>query len=323
MKWFMARLATAVLSFPALAAAAPGPDGVLVLYSNQRPTPAQVTIEDALRTVIADGYKRPVQIHSEYLDDEWASLETYGARNAEFLHDKYERRNVRVVVVAAIPALEFTTRFRDRIAPGVPVVHLIVARDRVDPATLPSGFVGSFEDNDPTPTLELALRLHPQTNRLVFIRGASERDRLWDRRVRSAVDRLGSTVEVEHLSGLATADVLRRVAALPPGAIVYTPGYFVDGAGAVGTPRQSVSASPPRRRRRCTDLRYLPRCRHRRRPHDAYETRRRRRAPSSCGCWRSRPAQIRRHPSSACRWSIGGKCAAGASTSGSCPRERS
>ena len=37
-----------------------------------------------------------------------------------------------------------------------------------------------------------------------------------------------------------TEDLLRELRALPKRPIVYTPGYFVDGAGQVGTPRQSV-----------------------------------------------------------------------------------
>jgi C4-dicarboxylate-specific signal transduction histidine kinase len=232
-----AAFSAALLLLPALVAAA---DGVLILYSNQRPTPAQVIIEDTLRSVVADKLKGTVQIFSEYLDDEWSSLETYAAKHAEFLRDKYERRNIRVIVASAIPALQFATQFRDRIAAGVPVVYLIVARDRVDAAALPPGFVGNFEDNDPTPTLGLALRLHPQATRLVFVRGATERDRLWDQRVRAAVDKLGNGIEIDYVAGLPTADVVRRVAALPPGTVVFTPGFFVDGAGAVSTPRQST-----------------------------------------------------------------------------------
>ena len=164
-------------------AAETAPPGVLILHSNQRPTPAHVIIDDTLRTAVAAGFKRPVQIYSEYLDDEWASLEKYAPKQAEFLREKYERRNIRVLVAAAIPALQFATQFRDQILAGMPIVHTIVARDRIDPAALGTAVVGYFEDNDPTPTLRLALRLHPQARRVVVIRGASERDRLWDQRV--------------------------------------------------------------------------------------------------------------------------------------------
>ncbi|HTR59102.1 MAG TPA: ATP-binding protein [Casimicrobiaceae bacterium] len=234
-------LAAALLVLASLAARAAGAaPGVLILHSNQRPTPAQVVIEDTLRTVVPQGFKAPVQIFSEYLDDEWASLETYGAAEAEFLAEKYRRRDIRVIVADALPALQFTAKFRDRMFPGLPVVHIAVARDRLEGLALPRNVVGNTENQDPTPTLQLALRLHPGATRLVVIRGASERDRLWDARVRAAIEHLGNGLEVEYLNGLPTAEVLRRVGALSPGALVFTPGYFSDGAGEVSTPRQSV-----------------------------------------------------------------------------------
>jgi len=236
-----AALSTVLLAFASLVAgAAAAAPGVLILHSNQRPTPAQVVIEDTLRTVVPQGFAGPVALFSEYLDDEWASLEAYGAAEADFLRSKYGQRNIRVIVADALPALQFTSKFRARIFPDVPVVHIAVARDRLEPLTLPKNVVGNTENQDPTPTLQLALKLHPNANQLVVIRGASDRDRLWDARVRAAVERLGNGIEVEYLSGLPTTEVLRRVAALPKGTVVFTPGYFTDGAGEVSTPRQSV-----------------------------------------------------------------------------------
>jgi C4-dicarboxylate-specific signal transduction histidine kinase len=227
---------------PALVAhAADGSEpGVLIIHSNQRPTPAQIVIEDTLRAVVPAGFGRPVEIFSEYLDDEWASIQKHGAVEATFLREKYSGRNIRVVVADALPALQFAMQFRGQLFAGVPVVHIAVARDRLERIALPKDVLGNTEDHDPTPTLELAFRLHPDTRRLVLIRGASDRDRLWDSRFGNAVARLESGVETEQLTGLGTAELLKRVAALPQGTIVFTPGYFVDGAGQVGTPRQSV-----------------------------------------------------------------------------------
>ena len=125
--------------------------------------------------------------------------------------------------------------------PGVPVVYMGVAADRTAYiATLPSDVVGVLEDLDPAPTLQLARRLHPDAKSLVLIIGAGELDRGWDPRIRRAVERLDGGLQIEYLSGLPTAEVLRRVGALPPRTIVFAPGYFVDGAGEVSTPRASV-----------------------------------------------------------------------------------
>jgi C4-dicarboxylate-specific signal transduction histidine kinase/ABC-type uncharacterized transport system substrate-binding protein len=232
-------LSNVLFAHPALAADG-GVPGVLIVHSNQRPTPAQGVIDNTLRTVVSADLHRPVQLYSEYLDDEWASVQRYGAAEAEFLRDKYGVRDIRVIVADALPALQFAIAFRNRMFPGVPVVHIAVARDRLEQLMLPPGVVGNTENHDPTPTLQMALKLHPETKRLVVIRGASELDRLWDDRVRAAVERLGNGLEVEYLAGLSTAEVLRRVGALSPGAFIFTPGYFVDGTGAVGTPQQSV-----------------------------------------------------------------------------------
>jgi hypothetical protein len=88
-------LAVALLVLAVRAAAAT--PGVLILHSNQRPTPAQVVIDDTLRSVVPERFNAPVQLFSEYLDDEWASLEIYGAAETEFLAEKYRRRDIRVI----------------------------------------------------------------------------------------------------------------------------------------------------------------------------------------------------------------------------------
>lgn len=232
-------LSAALLVCAAQAAENSPPPGVLILHSNQRPTPGQVIIDDTLRAVVPRD-PTSVLIFSEYLDDEWTSLQSYGLAQADFLREKYARRDIRVIVADALPALRFVTGFRDRLFPGVPIVFLAVAGDRVDRTALQLSIVGVLEDHDPTPTLQLALRLHPDARRLVLIRGAGEADRLWDKRIQGAVERLESGLQIEYLSGLPTEDVMRRVGMLPRDAIVFTPGYFIDGAGEISTPRSSI-----------------------------------------------------------------------------------
>jgi signal transduction histidine kinase len=232
-------LSAALFIFTASAAESTVP-GVLIIHSNQRPTPAQVIIDDTLRAVVSQEFKRPVSLFSEYLDAEWGSPKTYGLAQAQFLREKYDPRNISVIVANALPALRFAMQFRDRTFPGVPVVYLGVAADRAYGMALPSDFVGVLEDLDPTPTLQLALRLHPDVRRLVLVRGAGEFDPGWDTRMRRAVEHLEGGLQIDYLSALSTAEVLRRVGMLPPRTIVFTPGYFVDGAGEVNTPRASA-----------------------------------------------------------------------------------
>ncbi|HEX7271106.1 MAG TPA: hypothetical protein VF420_03030, partial [Casimicrobiaceae bacterium] len=194
-------MSTVLILFCAQPAIADTPDGVLILHSNQRATPAQVVIEDTLRTFVSEDIGRPVRIFSEYLDDESSAVERFGEAEAVLLREKYGERNIRVIVADAFPALQFAIKFRERIFRGVPVVHVAVASDRLERLAPPRDVVGHTEDLDPTPTLQMALKLHPNTTRLVFIRGASDLDRLWDSRFRTAVQRVGDGLDVEYLVG--------------------------------------------------------------------------------------------------------------------------
>jgi hypothetical protein len=57
-----AALASLVVGALAAYAAETTPPGVLILHSNQRPTPAQVIIDDTLRAVVPQELKRPVNL---------------------------------------------------------------------------------------------------------------------------------------------------------------------------------------------------------------------------------------------------------------------
>ena len=237
---FKVALSAACLVVAAHTHAASPPDGVLVIHSNQRPTPAAIVIEDTLRKRVPEALQRPVEIYSEYLDIERFSPDAYIGVGTDFLRQKYNDRNIRVIVSAAPQAVRFAATFRDNALPGVPIVHLALPTDQVERMALPSDVIGRTIDLDPFQTLQLAFRLHPDARRLVFVLGAAERDRIWEQRVRGAVGRLDMHPEVEYLSGLPTSDVLRRLKALKKETIVYTPGYFVDGEGQVATPRTVV-----------------------------------------------------------------------------------
>ena len=124
-------LIATLLSCGAETAAAAVTEGVLIIHSNQRPTVAAIVIEDTLRKVVPDLLKRPVEIYSEYLDIERTPIEGYADVQAEFLRRKYAGRNIRVIVAAAPDAVKFAVGSRDRMLPGVPVVHIALPRDQL------------------------------------------------------------------------------------------------------------------------------------------------------------------------------------------------
>jgi hypothetical protein len=137
------------------------------------------------RAAVTEGFKHPVKVYSEFLDEEWVTASIYGEAEADFLRKKYGPRNIRVIVASAITALRFTSAFRDRMFPGVPVVHIAVARDALARMTLPPDMIGKTTILEAKTTMELALGLHPEAKRLAVVVGTSDRDLAWEKRIRA------------------------------------------------------------------------------------------------------------------------------------------
>ena len=90
------------------------------------------------------------------------------------------------------------------------------------------------------PTLEQALRLHPQSRRVAVVAGKSRTDAYWAAEARKAFRRLENQVEFVYLVGLPMSDLLREAAHLPEGSIVYYLHVFEDGLGETFIPAEVV-----------------------------------------------------------------------------------
>ena len=223
-----------VLAPAALAGAA---RHVLVLYSNHRLLPANLEFEASLRETLAN----PTELSTEFLDYPRFDGESYLRSLTAFLREKYALRPPTVLVAGGEEALAFLLRHRAELFPQVPVVHTAVARPFLSSLPpLPADVVGIPIEYDFPGTIALALRWHPQARRLVVVTGSSAQDRAWEVELRGEVARFQDRVTAEFLAGLPTSAVLDRLGALGGDAVVFTPGYFEDGAGHQFVPREAA-----------------------------------------------------------------------------------
>ncbi|MFO1302093.1 MAG: ATP-binding protein [Burkholderiales bacterium] len=214
---------------------------VLVLFSNNRLLPANTEYDRGLNERDEGAPHPPVRFFSEFLDAAEFAGNEYEGKTAAYLKEKYAVAPPQVLVGTGPSALAFLLRHRAEMFPGVPIVHAAVERGFLKKLTLPRDVIGVPVDYDIRGTLELAMRLQPNARRIVVVTGASSfgRDRLAE--IRAAVEGLRPALPIEYLAGLPGTEIATRLAALSNDAIVYTPGYFVDGAGRTMTPHDSVA----------------------------------------------------------------------------------
>lgn len=214
---------------------------VLVLHANGRLVPGSVDIETGLRSAITRTGERPVQVFSETLDRPEFVGEAYERTMATYLHDKYADHPPSVIVAVARDALDFVLRHRERLFPGVPVVHAAVSTSFPAPlGPLPSDVVGVPIDYDIAGTIEQALRWHPKAQRIYVVTGTTLRDRQWEALLRGQAARFEDRIKAEFLAGLPTEALVKRLRGLDADSLVFTPGFYQSGDGLWFTPRDSV-----------------------------------------------------------------------------------
>ncbi len=215
---------------------------VLVLYAHNRVLPALVEAESGLRASLVSSADRPIELYTETLDIPRFSGESYNQLFATYLRDKYAARPPDLIVAVSEESLSFLLSNRRTLFPRVPIVHLLVQKRYLSSAgPLPVDVVGVPVEYSATSTVQDALRWHPKAHQLVVVTGAALWDREWTARLREELSPFQGRVTLEFLSGLPMAELLKRLGELDGSAIVFTPGFFQDGAGRVFVPRDSVA----------------------------------------------------------------------------------
>ena len=101
-----------------------------------------------------------------------------------------------------------------------------------------SGFSADVEMNA---TLNLALQLHPDTQRVVVVGGASALDASWVELARQNFHADEGKVEFVYLTGLPMTELLHQVAQLPEKTVVLYLQILRDGKGDTFLPRDALN----------------------------------------------------------------------------------
>jgi signal transduction histidine kinase len=203
---------------------------VLLLYSEPRLTPAIVTLDARVRSIMESRSPVPVTFHTEYLDlnlfDGNAPLpELY-----ELLRRKYATRPLDLIIPATSRALRVALHNRDALFSSAPVVFVGVDPDAAADLRLDADVTGTWLRQGWAETLELARRLQPEVRRAVVVTGSSQADRVYAAGARKQLAAAGP-IEVTYLTDLRMEDVLREVRGLPRHAVVLVGVFFRDAGG--------------------------------------------------------------------------------------------
>jgi PAS domain S-box-containing protein len=225
---------------PVMAADSPSPGrdeaepavNVLLLFASPRLAPAQIVIDEAFRSTLTSRVSAPVYFYTEYLDLTLFQGDEPRPELRALLKQKYRGVKLDLVVALASRALRFAVQHRADLFPGAPIVFAAVDRAALGDLGLADDVTGFWLNIDWAGTLDAALRLQPDTRRVVLISGTSVTDRVWQAAARRQLgaDRFRG-VAIEYLVDLSVDQVLKHVAALSKGTIVLFGAFTRDATG--------------------------------------------------------------------------------------------
>jgi signal transduction histidine kinase len=204
---------------------------VLTLYPTRLNAPAAVALDRTVEQALGRGLGGKLDYYTEHIDLARFSEPGYQPALRAFLRTKYERHHPDLIVAVLDEVLEFLAPNRDDLFPGVPIVFY--STGLVDAGPLATGVRST---TDYASTLDVALRLQPDTQRVVVVSGASVWDKSYEMAARQQFKKFEDRLAFTYYSGRPMPELLRQVASLPAGTIVYYLSVTEDGDGIRGLP---------------------------------------------------------------------------------------
>jgi signal transduction histidine kinase len=193
---------------------------VLLLFTHESHQPAQIILEDALRSTLVKRSPTALEIYSDYLDGSRTSVDSYESAQVELLQRKYGDKKFDLVVAINPPALSLVVKNRSALFSNAPIVFLLLEQRNLADLKLDSNVTGLWAESNYRANLDLALALQPGTKRVVVISGAGP----WDNYFRSAVQEdfrpYEGKLQFDYLSGLTVSELQTTLSTLPAETVV-------------------------------------------------------------------------------------------------------
>ncbi len=189
----------------------PSEQSVLILHSSHQSYPWTDAMEFGIQQGLANA-DQTIYFHIEYLDTKRNRGAFYLGELQEFWKVKFNGNEIDLIIAGDNDAYDFILKQRDTLFTDVPIVF--TGFNGFTPETL-SGMnriTGVVEENDIEATIDVALQLHPDISKVVFLMPGAPENRLdWVKNIPSF---FGERAQFHNITALDLRDVDRELTAL-------------------------------------------------------------------------------------------------------------
>jgi signal transduction histidine kinase len=199
---------------------------ILVLYRENPRLPGNVVATKAIQETI--GQNLQYQIFDEYIEE--TRLEADFQTLAERIQQKYAGQPIDLVMTVGPRPFTFMRQYGEKLFPSVPIVF-----SEVDlhfyPATLPPNTTGVSSSFDLYGSVDLILRLQPDTRDIFYIGGASPAELMLRDEAKREFTPYADRLSFTYLNDLPLSTLLDRIGQLSSHSVVLYTNFLRDGSG--------------------------------------------------------------------------------------------
>jgi signal transduction histidine kinase len=204
---------------------------VLLISTGSRFSPGFTLVDRGILDALAKIPSVAVETNGENLDILRFPSERFARIFSEYLTEKYAERPPDLVILVYIGNLGTAGKLLRQLFPLTPVIVAGFTEEEIPSDQFGNLVSGIAQRVDPRATLELMLRLQPETRRIVVIGGTAEIDRNVMNRVKDAATSFAARIDFEFWDNRGLAELRQAVSALPPQTAILFSRMFRDGAG--------------------------------------------------------------------------------------------
>jgi signal transduction histidine kinase len=209
----------------------PQKKNVLIISEVGPSHPAISSIMQQILAGVQKTHAHDVEFYFESLDLVSFSNGPSGEEASDWLTKKYGSQKVDVVVAVGPGAVNFLSDHAQAMFSEVPIVICGASADQLSNPRLDSRFTGTWLSLEPEKTLEVALRLFPDTRQVYVVGGSSHFDKVVLLLTRARLSSFNNKVEIHYLAEMEMGKLLGQLQNLPEHSIELYTSFFQDSAG--------------------------------------------------------------------------------------------
>lgn len=191
---------------------------VLTIHLGPEDYPSNPVMDAGIRETLMAAPEAPIDYFTEYLDSDRLLPDRTASALAAYIRDKYQTRRIDLVIAMTDLSLQFVLDRRAELFPNAPIVFAAPTLPDASVQNAGAGVTGVTLSNAYPETLNLALRLHPDTAQ-VFVIASSPNERSVES-VRSSLQEFSRGVRLTFVNEQTLPNLIARVKGVRAGSLI-------------------------------------------------------------------------------------------------------